>query len=197
MKRMDVKKLVGLSSLLAIVIVLQLLSPYFKIGIISITLVLIPVVIGAIIYGISGGAILGGAFGIVVLIQCATGIDAGGAILFTNRPVITALLCIIKGVAAGASSGLVNSLLKNKIKNQMVAISLSAVIAPITNTLIFCACLPIFFYSTLVEWASGSNLLYYTIVVLVGWNFVVEFTLNAILSPVIMRIVNIRNKEFE
>ncbi|MBO5711218.1 MAG: hypothetical protein J6R47_00125 [Acholeplasmatales bacterium] len=79
----------------------------------------------------------------------------------------------------------------------MIAISLSAVIAPITNTLIFCACLPIFFYSTLVEWASGSNLLYYTIVVLVGWNFVVEFTLNAILSPVIMRIVNIRNKEFE
>ena len=55
----------------------------------------------------------------------------------------------------------------------------------------------IFFYSTLVEWASGSNLLYYTIVGLVGWNFVLEFALNAILSPVIMRIVNIRNKDFE
>lgn len=197
MRRFDVKKLVGLSSLLAIVIVLQLLSPYFKVGIISITLVLIPVVIGGIIYGISGGAILGGAFGVVVAIQCILGIDPGGAILFNNRPVITIFLCLIKGIACGAVSGLVYRLLKDRIKNKIVVISLSAVIAPITNTLIFISFLPIFYYNTLVEWASGSNLIYYTIVVLVGWNFVVEFALNAILSPVIMRIINIRNKDYE
>ena len=74
--------LVGLAILTAIIIVLQVVTTYFPTKPFAITLALIPIVIGSALYGAKAGAYLGAVFSVVVLIMCAAGADAGGAMVF-------------------------------------------------------------------------------------------------------------------
>lgn len=101
------RRLTGLALMTAIIVVLQVVASFVKFGPFSITLALAPIIIGAALYGAGAGAWLGAVFGVVVLIACIAGWDAGGNILFTANPLLTAALCIVKGAAAGFVSGLV------------------------------------------------------------------------------------------
>ena len=109
-----IKKMVGLSIFTAIVVVLQLLGSFIKIGTFSFSLVLIPIVVGAAVYGPGAGAFLGGVFGAVVTIACANGSDYGGSILFTANPFLTIFICMLKGILAGAAAGGVDNLAAKK-----------------------------------------------------------------------------------
>ena len=66
MKSTKTQKIIGLGLFTAIVIVLQLLGSFIKFGVVSISLVLIPIVVGAALYGIGAGAWLGAVFAVVV-----------------------------------------------------------------------------------------------------------------------------------
>ena len=66
------RRLVGLSIFTALVIVLQLVATFVKIGTFPVTLTLVPIVVGAALYGPKAGAWLGFVFGVVVLIACIT-----------------------------------------------------------------------------------------------------------------------------
>ena len=72
MKKVDTKKLVGVALFTAIVVVLQLIGSGIKLGPFSISLVLVPIVVGAALYGKSAGAWLGFVFGFVVLLTLST-----------------------------------------------------------------------------------------------------------------------------
>ncbi len=61
------KKIVGIGLLTAIVVVLQSLAVGIKFGPFSVTFVLIPIVVGAALYGWIAGAWLGFIFGAIVL----------------------------------------------------------------------------------------------------------------------------------
>lgn len=100
------RRLAGLALFTAIVVVLQLLGSFIKVGPFAVSLVLIPIVVGAAVYGVSAGAWLGFVFGVVVTIAVVTGADQGGYIMFSARPVMTVLVCLIKGTAAGYVAGL-------------------------------------------------------------------------------------------
>ena len=56
------QRMVGLAIFTAIIIVLQLVSTFIKFGPFSITLAMIPIVVGAAVYGAGAGAYLGGVF---------------------------------------------------------------------------------------------------------------------------------------
>jgi uncharacterized membrane protein len=184
---------VELAILLALVVVLQMLGGFIKFGPFSLSLVLIPVVIGSVLLGAKGGAILGATFGAVVVIQCATGVDAGGFILWGINPILTALICIVKGAAAGFVPGIIyKALTKNSNDNkkkEIVAAVLAAASAPIINTGLFLIGLSLFFYDTLVAWAGGTQVLAYVFTGLVGINFIVELIINIVLAPVISSVV--------
>lgn len=170
----------------ALVIVLQLVSGFVKIGNISITLTLVPIVLGAVLYGYKVGAALGGIFGVIVVICCVTGLDVGGSMLIQANPVVTVLICLVKGVMSGLLPGLVYKAVgKNK---QYLGTVLSAIVAPIGNTGLFLLGMILFFKDTLVMWADGSDTVYYIFTGLVGINFIVEMIVNAVAAPVLFRV---------
>lgn len=177
-----------IAMLAAIIVVLQLLSYIIKLGTFNLSLVLIPIVVGAALFGPKTGALLGGVFGVVVVICCATGMDAGGAILWNANAWLTGSICIVKGAAAGLVAGLIAGLFKGP-RSRYVGILLAAMAAPIVNTGLFLIGLSTFFYDILVAWAGGGDLLYYIVFGLVGVNFLIEFALNTVLSPVVVRII--------
>jgi uncharacterized membrane protein len=184
------QRFVGLALFAAIVVVLQIVATYVRIGTFSVTLVLVPIVVGAAVYGPKAGAFLGGVFGIVVTIGCITGADSGGYILWTDKPVVTVLLCLAKGILAGLAAGAVFRALARK--HMYAGVIVAAIICPIINTGIFCVALALLYHETLVAWAAGTELLYYVLVGLTGINFLIEMLINVVLSPVIIRIIKIR-----
>ena len=200
MKRRNQKVLylVELAMLVALVAVLQMFGGFFKIGTFSLSLVLIPIVIGSIVLGAKGGAILGGVFGLVVVIQCATGLDSGGAILIAVNPFLTVLLCMLKGIAAGFVPGLIYRAIAKKDHDSPVRTAVGAVVAaisaPIVNTGIFVIGLSTCFNATLNEWAGGTNALVYIITVLVGINFLIELGVNIVVAPAISTIIKVVTK---
>ena len=198
-KGVNVRTLAGLAILTAVVIVLQLLGSFIHFGPFSISLVLIPIVVGAALYGKWAGAWLGLVFSIVVLIMDSAlfmGINAFGT-------VVTVLL---KGTLAGFLAGLVYELLKKwafifkdlesgKESWQInLGVVLAAIVCPVVNTGIFLLGCVIFFLPTIREWGVQSdyeNVAKYMLVGFVGGNFLFELLFNLILSPVIVQIIRI------
>ena len=189
MRNNNIIKMVQVAILMAIIVVLQLLSYVIKFGTFNLSLVLIPIVVGAVLFGPKTGAFLGGVFSVVVIICCATGTDVGGAILWNANPWLTALICMVKGVAAGFVAGLIAKAFKNS-KIPFVGVLLAAVAAPVVNTGLFLLGLSTCFYDILVAWAGGQAVLYYIVFGLVGVNFLIEFSINLVLSSTIASIVN-------
>ena len=72
MNNNKIKKLTGTSIFMALVIVLQLISNYITLGPVSITLALVPIALGAIIYGPLTGLFLGLIHGAIVIVSPST-----------------------------------------------------------------------------------------------------------------------------
>lgn len=189
----NTRKLVTLGILTAVVVVLQVVATFFKVGPFSMTFALAPIIIGAALYGASSGAYLGGVFGLVVLIACIMGWDLGGNILWTANPFLTAVICLGKGIIAGFLSGAMFTLISKK-GNSKVAAMVAGVVAPLCNTGLFLLGLSTFFYDILLAWAGGTAVVYYIIFGLVGVNFIVELLTNLVLSNVIVRVVGARQQ---
>ena len=200
MRRNSHKKIldmVVLAMLLALVVALQIFGGFIKIGMFSPSLVLIPIVIGAILVGPTGGAIVGAAFGVVVVVQCAMGIDAGGFILWNINPFLTALICLVKGTCAGLVPGLIyKAIAGNEPTDKKILVSsiIAALSAPIVNTGLFLVGLSVFFTDTLYAWSGGTNVMLYIITGLVGINFLIEFFINVVVSPAISTVVKVATR---
>lgn len=191
-KKMSTSTIVGIGLLTAIVVVLQFVSMALRFGTFSITLTLVPIVVGAALYGWKTGAWLGFVFGVAVLL---TG-DAA-AFLTINIPGTIATV-LVKGAMAGLCAGLVYHLIAKK--NQVVAVLLSSITAPIVNTGIFLLGCRLFFYDTVQAWGAGAgfeNTFVYMIVGLVGINFLIELGVNLVLNPTIILIINVAKKELK
>ena len=173
---------------MALVIVLQLLGASIPpVGGFTISLVLIPIVMGAALYGPRTGALLGATFGVVVVIGCITGTDAGGAMVFQANPILCILVVLGKGILAGLAAGLVYAGLKQK--NALLAMILAATVCPVVNTGTFIACMAAFFMEVLVAWAGG-NVLGYILSGLILCNFVPELIINLVFSAAGQRIIH-------
>ena len=212
------KKIVGIGLFTAIVLVLQFLGGSIRFGMFSISLVLVPIVVGAAVYGWQAGAWLGFIFGVAVLLS-------GDAAAFLTVDVVgTVLTVLVKGTAAGLCSGLsyrlvlklMNKFSKSRIQlmkkqyrlgecceegvydylsrnNRYFAVIISAVICPLVNTGVFLLGCRLFFYETVAGWgvaAGFENVASYMFVGLAGINFLIELGTNILLAPVITRLIS-------
>lgn len=185
------KNMVGIGLFTAIVVVLQLLGGGIKVGsLFSISLVLVPIVVGAAIYGWQAGAWLGFIFGVAVLLS-------GDAASFMAVSVPgTVATVLFKGAACGLCAGLVYKLLAGK--NQTLAVIAAAITCPVVNTGVFLLGCKLFFYDTVSQWAAGfgfPNAAAYMFLGLAGVNFLVELGTNIILAPVITRLIRLGKKQ--
>lgn len=189
MKNGKVKRMVGIGLLMALVVVMQLLSGVIPpVAGFPISLVLIPIVLGSAAFGPGAGALLGATFGLVVFINCVTGADPGGQMVFQAGPVLCFLVVMAKGTLAGFGSGLVYKLLSGK--NPYLAMLCAAIVCPVINTGVFVACMFSFFIDVLSVWAGGTNLVGYVLSGLILMNFLPELAINVVFSPAGQRILH-------
>ena len=189
--------------LVALIFVMQYIgtlasTPLRTIGI-EFSFVLIPIVVGAFLLGPVEGAVLGLVFGIMTIVLTVTAPGTMTFILFEDSPVLYCLVAIVKAVAAGLGSGLIYKGLDKLFKGKHIYLRtvLASATAPIINTGIFLLGMVCFFSNTISEkWAGGQNVFVF-LVALIWINFLVEFGINIILSPAIVRIVDVVGKKIK
>ncbi|MCM1522990.1 MAG: ECF transporter S component [Ruminococcus sp.] len=137
MKRYNTKSMVILALLTAI-IVLMAFTPlgYLPVGVLKITLNMIPVAVGAIALGPAGGAFLGCVFGITSFAQCF-GTDAFGTILAGYSVFGAFAVCVLARALAGFLTGLVFKLLSGKLKTDYLLYPIVGLSASVFNTVLF------------------------------------------------------------
>lgn len=183
----NIKKLTYLAVMTAMVIILQLLgSALLRLGLFSISLVLIPIVMGALVGGPMAGMWLGLVFGFTVLVS-------GDAAFFMGFDVLgTIVTVLVKGALCGLCAGIVFKLL-DKV-NRYLAVVASAIVCPVVNTGMFVLGVFTFFMDDITKLAadSGMNVFAYIFLVLIGGNFIFELIVNIVLCPVVTRLLSIR-----
>lgn len=217
-----IKKIVGIGIFTAIVLVLQFLGGGIKFGMFSISLVLLPIVVGAAVYGWQAGAWLGLTFGVAVMLS------GDAAAFLTVNPIGTVITVLVKGTAAGLCSGLaykfvlflLNRTSKKRIQvikkqygigeccedgvykyisrnNRYLSVIVAAIVCPIVNTGIFLIGCKLFFFETISQWGADAgfeNAASYMFIGLAGVNFLIELGTNLLLSPVIVRLISYAKK---
>lgn len=186
--KMSTKTLVLGAVLTALVIILQFVSMNLRFSTFSITLTLVPIVIGAATCGIGMGAWLGLVFGAVVLL---TG-DAAPFMAVNFAGTVATVL--VKGVAAGFITGFVYKLFEKY--SRYLATMVAAIACPFVNTGVFLIGCKIFFMEAVASWAAaagmGASVGAYMIVGLVGINFLIELGTNLVLAPIVVRLLKIK-----
>lgn len=185
------KKIVGVGLLTAVVIVLQALATAMPKTLFELNLVLVPMVVGAALYGYKAGAWLGLVFSVMVLIA------PGTSVFYAINVPATIATVVVKGTMAGLVAGAVYVLINKWVKNAYVATVVAAIVSPIVNTGIFLLGCYLFFLDGISVWEGVSNYastVEFIILAVIGTNFLVEMAINIVLSPVIVRIIRINKK---
>ena len=158
---------------------------YLKIGLLSITFMTVPVIIGAVTNGLWMGTVLGLTFGITSFVQCF-GMDAFGTTLFGLNPIGTFIMCICTRTLMGFLCALIYKGLSKTKAPVGVQVGISAFSAPFLNTAFFVPCLILFFWKTeyIQSIAAGANVLKF-IVTLVGVNGIVEWVVCTVVGAAI------------
>ena len=178
----------------AIIAVLQLFVVIPPIGAAYITLSLVPIVLGAVLYGQVYGAILGLVLGLCVVYQVIFTPDPFSAAMFQLLPAVTVILCLVKTTVAGFVSGLVYKLLCKK--NKTVAVFTASALCPIINTGLYLTGVLVFFGDLVGGAASeaGKTVIMFIVSGVILTNFIPELIVNMVLAPVIIRVSEIASK---
>jgi len=175
-KHFDTKRMVLLAMLSGILLLMSF-TPlgYLNIGPLAVSLNMIPVAIGAVALGPTGGAFLGAVFGITSCLQCVGigGTSAMGVALFEINPILTLVQRFFPRLAAGYLSGIACRWICKC--NRSVAYFLTGLLAALLNTILFMSTLVLLFSSTpyLQNQMGGQSVIAFMFT-FVGVNAVVE-----------------------
>ena len=175
------RRLTQLALLAALLLVMNF-TPlgYLQVGPLSMSLMSIPVAIGAMLMGPVDGAILGGVFGATSFLQAVQGTSAMGAALFAYSPVGSFVVCFVARVLVGLCCGLVYQGMRKILPGkEKVCAAVGSFSAAFLNTVFFMGFLVLLFYGSpyvqgLVEALGVSNPLAFVVAV-VGVQAIVEW----------------------
>ena len=175
------RRLTQLALLAALLLVMNF-TPlgYLQVGPLSMSLMSIPVAIGAMLMGPVDGAILGGVFGATSFLQAVQGTSAMGAALFAYSPVGSFVVCFVARVLVGLCCGLVYQGMRKILPGkEKVCAAVGGFSAAFLNTVFFMGFLVLLFYGStyvqgIVEALGVSNPLAFVVAV-VGVQAIVEW----------------------
>ena len=183
MKKMSTRSYV----LLALLVAIQIVLGYVNIpmpGGLHIVFNMIPMAIAAIVIGPVGGAIIGGAFGLISFLQCfgILGFSGMGAALAAINPFLAFVQRFFPRLIDGLLLGFIYRFLKPRV-NVYAACAITGFFAAFLNTLLFMTSLVWIFGPTEYMQSSmaGRGLLTY-IVASVGVNGLVEMVVSTIVT---------------
>lgn len=155
MKNKKTLEMVQMAVLIAIIVIMAFTSiGYIRTAGLSISIITIPVVIGAMIIGPKAGLILGTVFGLTSFYQCF-GLDPFGATLLSINPFFTFLVCIPTRALMGWLSGVIFNAVKKIDKTKTVCYFVGGLLGAFLNTLFFMGMLILCFWNT--EYMQGLN----------------------------------------
>ena len=189
--------MVQLAVLIAIMLILAF-TPlgYLRIGPLAISLMTIPVVIGAMILSPTGGAVLGLVFGLTSFYQCFAG-DPFGATLVAINPFFTFLVCIPTRTLMGWLSGVIFKALWKIDKTKVVSFFVTGLLGAFMNTLFFMSTLMICFGHTDYLQSmnvNGLNLVGFA-VAFCGINGALEMPMSCIVGGGVAKAVSVALKK--
>ena len=192
--------LTQLSVLVALLLVFGFTNiGYIKIGVIEITLNVIPVAIGAIVLGPSAGAVCGAVFGLTSFWQAMSGMSAFGAMLVNVSPVFTFILCFVPRILEGYLTALIFKALMKAFKSKnSVPCAVASLSCPLLNTLMFVGSFILLFGKTdvfagLYSQSAATNIVSF-FAWFVGLNGVVEAIAGFIIATAVSKALLVANK---
>ena len=187
-KKASTRELVTTAMLVALIVALQSFSSVAaRFGLFSFALGLFPATIGSVLNGKKKSLLFGAALGITILTT-----DATAFALYGVNVLATIFVVLLKSVASTFVTATVFELLGKC--NRYVAVVVAAILGPIFNTAIFTVGVCIFFqdyFSAFVD--SGVPFIVGFILLILG-NFIIEMVINIVLSPAVLRVVDMRKK---
>ena len=182
-------RLVQIALLTALMLLLQLAFGSLRIGPVTLSFSLVPLVIAAVLIGPGDGAFLGLVSGGVTFIQVLTAADPFYTLLIAANPFLTAVICITKTTLAGLLAGLCYRAI---CKYRALNVILPAALCPIINTGIFCLGMYFGFGSALQSSetfgaAASASLISFVLIGLAGVNFIYELLTNVVVCPIICK----------
>ena len=190
-QRVNVTYLTELALLSAIVI-LMAFTPlgYLKTAFAEITFIVVPVAVGAVLLDWKAGAFLGLVFGLTSLAQCF-GMSTFGTLLFSMYPLRTAFCCIAPRIMVGIVPALVYKALKSHKASKAISIPLSCLLAPLTNTLLYLACMCFIMQGPMTEaygyTGKGGLVFLFWVLAMVAVNALLEAASCLILASAIVK----------
>lgn len=174
-------------AVLTAIIILMAFTPlgYLKIGVVSITFLMIPVVIGAILLGPAAGAILGGVFGATSFIQCF-GMDPFGTALMSINPFFTFILCFIPRILMGFLVALIFKAAM-KLEKRFIPYIVASASGALLNTILFVGALLLLFGNneSVREMFGGSA--WVIITTLITANAVIEVVVSLVIGTAVTK----------
>ena len=173
------------SALMAITIILQAVASAFVMPFTNtpIALALIPIAVGAIIYGPSCGLFLGSCWSLFILVS------GQASFYFGMNAIGTIITVLSKGALAGYLTGVTYNLLKKY--GYIVAVVAASIVTPVINTSVYFLGMIVFFNEFFFGGAGNDSPISYLMKVFFTTNFLIEIAVSTLLSPAVVRICDL------
>ncbi|MBQ0013831.1 MAG: ECF transporter S component [Oscillospiraceae bacterium] len=181
-------RITELGVLLAIIIIMGF-TPigYIKFGVVEITLITVPVIIGAMVVEPAAGALLGFAFGMTSFIQCF-GISPFGSAMLEINPFLAFLVTVPTRTLMGWLTGLFYKAIN---RHDAIGFAVTGLVGSLLNTLFFMTMLLACFwqidYIQNIVASLGTTNVFAVAVAFVGINGLIEAICCTILATVISK----------
>ena len=205
-KNSNHKRVINLTitAVLTAIIAVMAFTPigFLRIGPLELTLIMIPVIIGAVTQGAVTGAFLGAVFGIVSFIQCFTG-SALGAILVSESIAKTFVVCFVPRVLAGLICGLIYKVCSKRDSKQSWSLLVAGISGSLMNTVLFLGFLALLFMNMTFtpEQAAAlgglDTVLNTVIAIAAGINAPIELIVCALLGTAVGKAVHAATKKLK
>ena len=185
-RALSTKTMVLMAMLTALVVILTYAGSFIRLSpMVTVSLTLVPIVLGAVLCGVWGGTWLGLVNAIIIL-------ASGQAAVFFGISIIgTIVVVLTKGMLCGLSAALIYRLVNRW--NKYAAVVTAAVICPVVNTGIYLiGCLTVFFSAVESMIGEATPSLLSVLIYSMGLvNFPFELLFNIVLCPVIYRLIKL------